>query len=534
METSRESTIKKVDVASPAQVKVEIPKRNDLANKPEQIKSEAKEPLAPPRPGQPPNQSSDYFSGTHGHLASEANPFDFSFAGGSSNNSNCGAIQTPGGTRLPPVSNLTSPAGMLGPGITGAYWGPNSLRSGPVSPAMIGGPQKSNEDYFADGHHIRDLRGGFITANESALRSGFTPGADSHVRAGLTPGGSGSMFPEPIPNSSSIFNPITSGTATPSTLEFHRVAMNAQKRSQIQQQNDITPQSSEHLSSMEVKSVAPGQFDDANAAASGLFLLAQSRDGQQLPGQYQMATSQIPIHVQVPPINKERADCSKPLDNTSNSQHQKRASISTASRGDDSASENESNKMKARDKNKRNPLTTNGRRKASEPSTKSHPIKKSKGNNGNSHSVEEPMSEDETGNHSELGADGKKMTDEEKRKNFLERNRIAALKCRQRKKQWLNSLQAKVEVYASENEGLNAQIQALRDEIVHIKTLLLAHKECPVSVAQGISGMNMHQLINEGGFTAPMNPYSIGAPLSHQQQQPSVINGQSMPQRRYS
>lgn len=120
-------------------------------------------------------------------------------------------------------------------------------------------------------------------------------------------------------------------------------------------------------------------------------------------------------------------------------------------------------------------------------------------------------------------------------KNGLTRDTsIAALKCRQRKKQWLNSLQAKVEVYASENEGLNAQIQALRDEIVHIKTLLLAHKECPVSVAQGISGMNMHQLMNEGGFTTTINPYGISSPINHQQQQQHVINSQAMQQRRYS
>ncbi|KAI8377500.1 uncharacterized protein BYT42DRAFT_570520 [Radiomyces spectabilis] len=75
--------------------------------------------------------------------------------------------------------------------------------------------------------------------------------------------------------------------------------------------------------------------------------------------------------------------------------------------------------------------------------------------------------------------------DDEKRKNFLERNRIAALKCRQRKKQWLNNLQSKVEYLSNDNERLQMQTEALREEIVNLKTLLLAHKDCPVAQANG-------------------------------------------------
>ncbi|RGB34842.1 hypothetical protein C1646_613590, partial [Rhizophagus diaphanus] len=71
------------------------------------------------------------------------------------------------------------------------------------------------------------------------------------------------------------------------------------------------------------------------------------------------------------------------------------------------------------------------------------------------------------------------MTDEEKRRNFLERNRQAALKCRQRKKQWLANLQAKVEYLTNDNETLQSQAQSLREEILNLKTLLLAHKDCP-------------------------------------------------------
>ncbi|KAI8076502.1 uncharacterized protein B0P05DRAFT_546125 [Gilbertella persicaria] len=73
------------------------------------------------------------------------------------------------------------------------------------------------------------------------------------------------------------------------------------------------------------------------------------------------------------------------------------------------------------------------------------------------------------------------VEDEEKRKNFLERNRIAALKCRQRKKQWLQNLQAKVEYLTADNEQLHMQANALREELIQLKTLLMAHKDCPIN-----------------------------------------------------
>ncbi|RKP34515.1 hypothetical protein BJ085DRAFT_881, partial [Dimargaris cristalligena] len=68
---------------------------------------------------------------------------------------------------------------------------------------------------------------------------------------------------------------------------------------------------------------------------------------------------------------------------------------------------------------------------------------------------------------------------DEKRRSFLERNRIAALKCRQRKKQWLNNLQNTLDLYSVENDKAEKQMQLLREEVLHLKTLLVAHKECP-------------------------------------------------------
>ncbi|KAI8140905.1 hypothetical protein BJV82DRAFT_194595 [Fennellomyces sp. T-0311] len=71
--------------------------------------------------------------------------------------------------------------------------------------------------------------------------------------------------------------------------------------------------------------------------------------------------------------------------------------------------------------------------------------------------------------------------DEQRRKNFLERNRQAALKCRQRKKQWLANLQHQVEFLNTDNKQLEAEVTALREEILNLKTLIIAHKDCPVA-----------------------------------------------------
>ncbi|KAG1456068.1 hypothetical protein G6F56_006920 [Rhizopus delemar] len=74
---------------------------------------------------------------------------------------------------------------------------------------------------------------------------------------------------------------------------------------------------------------------------------------------------------------------------------------------------------------------------------------------------------------------------DEQRRQFLERNRIAALKCRQRKKQWLGDLQNRVEFLATDNEQLQSQAMMLKEEVINLKTLLLAHQDCKVAQANG-------------------------------------------------
>ncbi len=75
-----------------------------------------------------------------------------------------------------------------------------------------------------------------------------------------------------------------------------------------------------------------------------------------------------------------------------------------------------------RGKGKRNIPPTNGRRKADEPPAKAPANKKSK-TNAAAVNGDMDFSDDESKMKLEEGGSKSKMTDEEKRKNFLERNR---------------------------------------------------------------------------------------------------------------
>lgn len=73
----------------------------------------------------------------------------------------------------------------------------------------------------------------------------------------------------------------------------------------------------------------------------------------------------------------------------------------------------------------------------------------------------------------------------------LKRLVVAALKCRQRKKAWLTELQSKVDLLQSDNETLQATVQALKDEIHSLRSVLVAHKDCPIAVNNGLNGQAM-------------------------------------------
>ena len=290
---------------------------------------------------------------------------------------------------------------------------------------MLAGPAAST-DYF-DGH----LRGGFPTPNESSLRTGLTPG--------VTPGGGGSMFPAPSPNSQALFQQLANGGATPSTLDFHRTAMNAaatQKVDTSQKPQSQVDQASDQSQVMASDGQGPrknGQSDpfgqhDANDAANGLFLLAQARGGAQGQGQYVPANQQ---HAG-PATGTRTADTSptttkRNARNMSGSMSGSVRDMSLDSQDQSESGNSEQAKPNTRNRGKRpsssakGAAASNGRRKAEETPSKGPSSKKSKTSSGMP-DFTIPGS-DEEDDMPEQHENGRKMTDEEKRKNFLERNR---------------------------------------------------------------------------------------------------------------
>lgn len=388
--------------------------------------AEAAKPLAPPpRPGQQQqqqgNDTPDFFAPqAGGSLSLEPNPFEQSFGGGGS--------ETPGGTKLPSVAALTSPSSLLpGTNATPFNWGGGSLRTGPLSPAMLSGPAN---DYFSDTHH---LRGGFPTPNESSLRSG------------LTPGGSGSMFPAPSPNSQALFAQLASGGATPSTIDFHRTALSAAAKrehanasqqaapppppppppQQQQQQAATTSQPQDMPNGAPVvkseSKPAHGPFDPHdNDAANGLFMLAQGaqgRNGNQNSSQF--PRSSVPGHAHPAPASPENNETSPRISNAHAASIDSGRGVSEGSRMSD---DGEQAKPNSRRKGRKSTSSANGRRKAEDTPGKGPPHKRAKSIGGVTNGSTDASDDEMNGMHDEGGSKSK-MTDDEKRKNFLERNR---------------------------------------------------------------------------------------------------------------
>ncbi|KAJ8257485.1 hypothetical protein GJAV_G00186100 [Gymnothorax javanicus] len=101
---------------------------------------------------------------------------------------------------------------------------------------------------------------------------------------------------------------------------------------------------------------------------------------------------------------------------------------------------------------------------------------------------------------------------DERRQRFLERNRAAASRCRQKRKLWVNSLEKKAEELTSMNVSLSNEVSLLRNEVAHLKQLLLAHKDCPVTTLQKTSIYlgedTLKQLSEPTGSPAPVIQHS--------------------------
>lgn len=285
---------------------------------------------------------------------------------------------------------------------------------------MLTGPT-SQADYFSESFR------GFPTPNESSLRTG------------LTPGGGGSMFPAPSPNTQAIFNLQGSGV-TPGTAEFQQSALRAAAQAnQIKATGTSGPTSQPDTvtAGMDRANNFPLQqpqqrrapndpyanHDVSNAANDLLSFATQNggaRNGQQ---PYSMPPQQQAMHAGHMPVQPVGHD-----NNRRNTKGSINSMAGSADTGDFSESgQSEEAKTNTRSRGKKGAVsgkqTAGAKRKAEEP--KGNSRKKSVA--ASLGDEDEDMPSDDDMKNEEIN--GRKMTDEEKRKNFLERNRSVASIC---------------------------------------------------------------------------------------------------------
>uniref|UniRef100_A0A3B4CB24 Cyclic AMP-dependent transcription factor ATF-7 n=1 Tax=Pygocentrus nattereri TaxID=42514 RepID=A0A3B4CB24_PYGNA len=113
---------------------------------------------------------------------------------------------------------------------------------------------------------------------------------------------------------------------------------------------------------------------------------------------------------------------------------------------------------------------------------------------------------------------GQETEPDERRRRFLERNRAAAYRCRQKRKVWVSALEKRAEELATTNVTLTNEVSLLRAEVTRLKELLLAHKDCPVTAMQKKAYLAAG--VDESAVSAMVLPVSVPAPVS--------VNGLSM------
>jgi ATF/CREB family transcription factor len=257
------------------------------------------------------------------------------------------------------------------------------------------------------------------------------------------------MFPQPSPNSQALLQQLHAGGATPGTLDFHRTAMAARaqhnqtntynsaqnvasslpaQNPNIQPDLDSKPYNPNN-SSAHQDSHDPFGSHQTNDAANGLFMLAQAggqRGSQSNFGAQQQSQSQQQSQ------QPQQAQSQQPPAYQPSAQEKRAAKVGSI--GSNISANTEAHDGQFSDDQK--PAAgRNGRGKkasatkpapANKRKTEDTPVKNAATKKQRANSMVEPASEpedEEMDDQDEIGADGRKMTDEEKRKNFLERNR---------------------------------------------------------------------------------------------------------------
>jgi len=83
-----------------------------------------------------------------------------------------------------------------------------------------------------------------------------------------------------------------------------------------------------------------------------------------------------------------------------------------------------------------------------------------------------------------------------KRSKFLERNRVAASKCRQKKKEWTQNLENRARELQKNNNMLRMNVESLRQEVLFLKTEMLKHNSCDCEQIQTFMKSGAHNFLD--------------------------------------
>lgn len=104
-----------------------------------------------------------------------------------------------------------------------------------------------------------------------------------------------------------------------------------------------------------------------------------------------------------------------------------------------------------------------------------------------------------------------------RRSKFLERNRVAASKCRQKKKEWTNNLENRARQLQKENKTLHQIVDSCKEEILFLKGEMLKHNTCSCTDIQeylqrGASNFHVKQ---EPSPASSVQTTRAGSPSDH-------------------
>ncbi|ORY22580.1 Aft1 HRA domain-domain-containing protein [Naematelia encephala] len=410
---------------------------------------------------------------------------------------------------LPPLSSLTSPAAA---DPSQFPWLANqSLRTGPLSPAMLAGPQGHHHQNGSTSRNGNDA-GEAPAFDGTTFRTGFTPGTGSGFTPGyssLMNGASFSQLPMPSPNTAAFLNMVTNSTPIGEGSE----AQNGQQQSHEPPQtlhppSAIPPHMQPHhgLSHISEHPAVPQETITPNtlSALTGVY---NEMNRNQPPPPHQAPYFQPGLHPPVgppmPPQMGGPVDYAQQSANAASQAanglfllsqaHQELSKREEEGRGTTPLMGKKTSVGAAPPGSGRPPnanVNSSGQKRKSDAGSAKPPAKRGKKSSIGSLTKDESTSpmfgdSDDDDDDEKPNPSGKPETEEEKRKNFLERNRQAALKCRQRKKAWLNELQSKVEHLTVENERLQQTIAGLHDEVGRLSGMLMQHRDCNLGVPTG-------------------------------------------------